>query len=121
METCFQRSEQFLDVARLRRRWAALRSLPRGSSRDLMTHGDLTPGNVLVADGRLVGVLDVGRLGPADPALDLVGAWHRPGVGLRAGDGGGLVLPREQPGEKVERQHERVVVRQAGESPPGSR
>jgi aminoglycoside phosphotransferase (APT) family kinase protein len=41
-----------------------------------MTHGDLIPGNVLVDDGRLVGVLDVGGLGPADPALDLVAAWH---------------------------------------------
>jgi aminoglycoside phosphotransferase (APT) family kinase protein len=34
------------------------------------------PGNVLVSDGRLAGVIDVGGLGPADPALDLVGAWH---------------------------------------------
>jgi aminoglycoside phosphotransferase (APT) family kinase protein len=41
-----------------------------------MTHGDLIPGNVLVSAGRLVGILDVGGLGPADPALDLVGAWH---------------------------------------------
>jgi aminoglycoside phosphotransferase (APT) family kinase protein len=41
-----------------------------------MTHGDLIPGNVLVCDGRLVGVIDVGGLGPADPALDLVGVWH---------------------------------------------
>jgi aminoglycoside phosphotransferase (APT) family kinase protein len=41
-----------------------------------MTHGDLIPGNVLVSHGRLAGVLDVGGLGPADPALDLVGAWH---------------------------------------------
>jgi aminoglycoside phosphotransferase (APT) family kinase protein len=41
-----------------------------------MTHGDLIPGNVLVADGRLVGIIDVGGLGPADPSLDLVGAWH---------------------------------------------
>jgi aminoglycoside phosphotransferase (APT) family kinase protein len=31
---------------------------------------------VLVHDGRLAGVIDVGSLGPADPALDLVGAWH---------------------------------------------
>lgn len=43
---------------------------------DAMTHGDLIPGNLLVADGRLTGVLDVGDLAPADPAVDLVGAWH---------------------------------------------
>ena len=41
-----------------------------------MTHGDLIPGNVLVSGGRLAGILDVGGLGPADPALDLVSAWH---------------------------------------------
>jgi aminoglycoside phosphotransferase (APT) family kinase protein len=76
METCFRHSHRFLDVARLRRTWARLRSLPRGPGGDVMTHGDLIPGNVLVADGRLAGILDVGGLGPADPALDLVGAWH---------------------------------------------
>jgi len=31
---------------------------------------------VLVSGGRLAGVIDVGGLGPADPALDLVAAWH---------------------------------------------
>jgi aminoglycoside phosphotransferase (APT) family kinase protein len=75
METCFERSEQLLDVPRLRRTWAIMRVLPR-SARDVMTHGDLIPGNVLVSDGRLAGVIDVGGMGPADPALDLVGAWH---------------------------------------------
>ncbi|MEV4760063.1 aminoglycoside phosphotransferase family protein [Micromonospora sp. NPDC049559] len=76
METCFRHSETLLDVPLLRRTWAVLRELPRGDTPDRMTHGDLIPGNVLVAEGRLAGVLDVGGLGPADPALDLVGAWH---------------------------------------------
>jgi aminoglycoside phosphotransferase (APT) family kinase protein len=75
MEECFAHSEHLLDVPRLRRLWARLRDLPRTSA-DVMTHGDLIPGNVLVADGRLRGVIDVGGLGPADPALDLVAAWH---------------------------------------------
>ena len=52
-----------------------MRALPR-SADDVMTHGDLIPGNVLVSDGSLAAVIDVGGLGPADPALDLVGAWH---------------------------------------------
>jgi aminoglycoside phosphotransferase (APT) family kinase protein len=76
MQTCFERSESLLDVAPLRRLWAELRALPRGPGGDQMTHGDLIPGNVLVADGRLTGVIDLGGLGPADPALDLVAAWH---------------------------------------------
>jgi aminoglycoside phosphotransferase (APT) family kinase protein len=76
MATCFARSEGLLDVPRLRRAWASLRDLPRGSAPDVMNHRDLIPGNVLVGSGRLTGVIDVGGLGPADPALDLVAAWH---------------------------------------------
>ncbi|MFG3706500.1 aminoglycoside phosphotransferase family protein [Micromonospora sp. NPDC047670] len=76
METCFGNSERLLDVPRLRRLWAVLRNLPRSAARDVMNHGDLIPGNVLVSNGRLAGILDVGGLGPADPALDLVSAWH---------------------------------------------
>jgi aminoglycoside phosphotransferase (APT) family kinase protein len=75
METCFAHSERLMDVARLRRMWGVLRELPPKAG-DVMTHGDLIPGNVLVRDGRLAAVIDVGGLGPADPALDLVGAWH---------------------------------------------
>lgn len=76
MQTCLRNSEPYLDVARLRRLWDALRDLPRAAAEDVMTHSDLIPGNVLVSGGRLAGILDVGGLGPADPALDLVGAWH---------------------------------------------
>ncbi|HEY0817074.1 MAG TPA: aminoglycoside phosphotransferase family protein [Pseudonocardia sp.] len=76
MATCLGRSEGLLDVARLRAMWAALRELPRGPAPDVLNHADLIPANVLVDGGRLAGVIDVGGLGPADPALDLVAAWH---------------------------------------------
>lgn len=77
MQTCFERSHGLLDVPRLRDMWADMRQLPRGPEADVMSHRDVMPGNVLVSnDLRLAGVLDVGSLGPADPALDLVGAWH---------------------------------------------
>jgi aminoglycoside phosphotransferase (APT) family kinase protein len=76
IETCLRQSSGLLDVARLRRLWAAYRELPRGDEPDLMNHSDLIPGNLLTSTGRLTGVLDVGGLRPADPALDLVGAWH---------------------------------------------
>lgn len=75
METCFRHSEQLLDGPRLRRLWGRLRELPR-TAPDVMNHGDLIPGNVLVSGGRLAGVLDVGDMVAADPALDLVAAWH---------------------------------------------
>lgn len=75
MATCLRQSEGLLDVPRLRRLWSHLRELPR-TGPDVMSHGDLTPGNVLVAGERLSGVLDTGGFGPADPALDLVCAWN---------------------------------------------
>ena len=83
METCFEHSEQLLDVPRLRRLWTTLRELPRGEAEDVMSHCDLIPGNVLVSAGRLAGVLDVGGFGPADPSLDLVSAWHLLDAGPR--------------------------------------
>jgi aminoglycoside phosphotransferase (APT) family kinase protein len=76
MQTCLERSGQLLDVPRLARMWQAMRVLPRGAAGDVMSHGDLIPGNMLVSGGRLTGILDTGGLGPADPALDLVAAWH---------------------------------------------
>ncbi|MBK3564445.1 aminoglycoside phosphotransferase family protein [Streptomyces sp. MBT62] len=75
MAQCFQESEGLLDVPRLRRLWSHFRELPRTAA-DVMSHGDLIPNNILVAGDRLSGVLDTGGFGPADPALDLVGAWH---------------------------------------------
>lgn len=38
-------------------------------------HGDLHPANVVVRDGKLVGVVDFGDLGAGDPAADLSAAW----------------------------------------------
>src|SRR5437764_63132 len=80
MAKCFEESKGLLDVPRLRQVWSRFRELPRTGA-DVMSHGDLIPGNVLVAGDRLSGVLDTGGFGPADPALDLVSAWHllRPG------------------------------------------
>ncbi|HEY0716121.1 MAG TPA: aminoglycoside phosphotransferase family protein [Streptosporangiaceae bacterium] len=75
MRTCLRQSQGLLDVRHLTRMWAAFRELPREAP-DVMSHGDLTPGNVLTVRGRLAGVLDVGSYCAADPALDLIGAWN---------------------------------------------
>lgn len=77
--TCLRRSAHLFDAARAGRLWSVLRELPSASA-PVMSHRDLTPFNLLVAehegDTRLAGVLDGGDFGPADPALDLVAAWH---------------------------------------------
>ncbi|PJJ70493.1 aminoglycoside phosphotransferase (APT) family kinase protein [Diaminobutyricimonas aerilata] len=82
MQTCFRESEGLLDVPRLRSLWASLRDLPRLAP-DAMTHGDLIPGNLLVQGEYLVGVVDGGGFKAADPALDLVAAWHLLDAGAR--------------------------------------
>lgn len=74
LEHCFERSIGLVDVPRLRTLWQRLRILP--GRVEVMSHGDLTPGNVLVGEnGGLAGVIDVGGFGPADAGLDLVAAW----------------------------------------------
>ena len=75
VNTCLEHSAGLFDVAAARQLWQELRVLPP-SGPDVMSHTDLIPGNVLVRDGRLVGVLDGGGFKAADPALDLVAGWH---------------------------------------------
>lgn len=72
---CLVRSEDLLPVPELTERWSRWRTLERLPD-DVMSHGDLIPANLL-SDGRhLTGVLDTGGFSAADPALDLVAAWH---------------------------------------------
>jgi aminoglycoside phosphotransferase (APT) family kinase protein len=75
VEHCLARSAHLVDVDRTRRLWHALHDLPSAGP-DVMSHRDLTPFNLLATGARLTGVLDTGGFGPADPALDLVAAWH---------------------------------------------
>jgi aminoglycoside phosphotransferase (APT) family kinase protein len=42
---------------------------------DRWFHGDIAPGNLLLADGRLAAVIDFGTCGVGDPACDLAIAW----------------------------------------------
>ena len=115
-----ERNRGMIDVDALARLWAELRTTPR-TEPDVWAHRDLMPGNLLVADGRLAGVIDVGTLTVADPAIDLQAAWNLLdmrarstfraalgsdddewrrgiGVGLRPGRQLPLVLRRDQPG-----------------------
>jgi aminoglycoside phosphotransferase (APT) family kinase protein len=75
MTTSFANSRGLLDVPALRSIWSRLRNLPPAGPA-VMSHRDLTPPNILVQGERIVGILDTGGFGPADPALDLVCTWH---------------------------------------------
>ncbi|HEX5967235.1 MAG TPA: phosphotransferase, partial [Intrasporangium sp.] len=69
-------SHGLIDAPGVEALWSRLVLTPRDGTPDLWTHGDLMPDNLLVQDGRLSAVIDVGLSGPADPALDLQPAWN---------------------------------------------
>lgn len=63
-----------IDVDRAREVWAAALAAPWDGV-DVWFHGDVAPGNLLLADGRLAAVIDFGTCGVGDPACDLAVAW----------------------------------------------
>jgi aminoglycoside phosphotransferase (APT) family kinase protein len=68
-------SGRLTDTARLARIWARCLEAPHDAA-DVWIHADLMPGNLLVRDGRLAGVIDVEDVCVGDPAVDLMPAWN---------------------------------------------
>ena len=68
-------SRGLVDVDAVTNRWDSCLTVPRGAGRDVWIHADLMPGNLVVRDGRLVAVIDLGAVGIGDPAVDLLPAW----------------------------------------------
>ncbi|WP_285794382.1 aminoglycoside phosphotransferase family protein [Micromonospora sp. NBRC 107095] len=64
------------DTVALARMWDRCRDARRDNPADGWIHGDLMPGNLLVRDGRLAAVIDLGTAGVGDPAVDLMPAWN---------------------------------------------
>ncbi len=75
VEACIRNNAPDFDEVAMRKMWSRFGGLPREDP-DLMCHTDLIPPNLLVDNGRIRGVLDIGGYQAADPALDLVCAWH---------------------------------------------
>jgi aminoglycoside phosphotransferase (APT) family kinase protein len=63
--------------------WEEALLLPEWSGRPAWMHGDLAPGNVLVAHGRLSAVIDFAGVGVGDPSVDLIVAWNLLPAGAR--------------------------------------
>jgi aminoglycoside phosphotransferase (APT) family kinase protein len=68
--------DEAVDLGAAGAAWAAACRVPPWPGPPVWLHGDLSPGNVLVERGRLVGLLDFGCTGVGDPAVDLVPAWN---------------------------------------------
>ncbi|MFF4880615.1 aminoglycoside phosphotransferase family protein [Micromonospora sp. NPDC000668] len=76
-------SGQLTDTARLAEVWDRCRDAPRHDAGDVWIHADLMPGNLLVRDGRLAAVIDLGTVNVGDPAVDLMPAWNLFDAGSR--------------------------------------
>lgn len=75
-------SARLTDTARLARIWARCLQAPHDAA-DVWIHSDLMPGNLLVREGKLAGVIDVEDVCVGDPAVDLMPAWNLMAPGAR--------------------------------------
>ena len=64
-----------VDEAHVRALWAELEATPPWPGAPVWLHGDLHPGNIVVAHGRVAAVIDFGDINAGDPATDLAVAW----------------------------------------------
>lgn len=64
-----------MDTAEVAEVWQDALRL-RESNQVAWLHGDLSPGNLLVRNGKLAAVLDFGTAGTGDPTVDLIPAWN---------------------------------------------
>lgn len=78
VKDCRANPDLDLDLDAVLRVWATSMRLPGVGEvvEPRWYHGDLCAENLLVRDGRLVGVLDFGGLAVGDPTIDLVPAWE---------------------------------------------
>lgn len=64
-----------LDTAAVTAAWDTAVHAPAWPGPPRWIHGDLLPGNLLAAEGRICAVIDFGGLAVGDPACDLMVAW----------------------------------------------
>jgi aminoglycoside phosphotransferase (APT) family kinase protein len=69
-------SDGLVDTAALAAIWADALRIPPWDGPPAWAHADLSPGNLLVRDGRLTAVIDWGAAGVGDPTVDLIVAWN---------------------------------------------
>jgi aminoglycoside phosphotransferase (APT) family kinase protein len=64
-----------IDTTRAREVWRAARDAESPSGDEVWVHGDLLPGNIVVAEDRLAGIIDWSATGVGDRACDAMFAW----------------------------------------------
>jgi aminoglycoside phosphotransferase (APT) family kinase protein len=72
------RLDGVVDVDRAMTVWQAAVSADPWSGPPVWIHGDLLPGNIIVNDGQLAGIIDWSAAGVGDPACEAMLAWSLP-------------------------------------------
>lgn len=67
-----------LNVVALQKVWDDAAALPESDADPTWMHTDLKPSNLIVRDGRLVGVIDFGGLSVGDPTCEHAATWDLP-------------------------------------------
>lgn len=68
--------KESFDLSEVLEAWEFALKLGPEAEPPVWIHGDLTPGNILVNDGKLSEIIDFGSLGTGDPFADLIVAWN---------------------------------------------
>ena len=76
VRTAIASLEGHIDVEKTAAVWQASLDAPPWHGAPVCLHADITPGNLLVNNGRLSAVIDFGMLTAGDPATDLMVAWN---------------------------------------------
>lgn len=71
-------AERMIDMAQALRVWQTAVEAPAWNHDPVWIHGDLLPGNILVRDEQLAGVIDWSGASVGDPACDAMLAWALP-------------------------------------------
>ena len=65
-----------IDTGLAARIWDNALEVPYWDKPPVWVHGDMLPGNILIKDGKLSGVIDFSCMGLGDPACDVIVAWN---------------------------------------------
>jgi aminoglycoside phosphotransferase (APT) family kinase protein len=68
--------EGMIDTKAVTAAWEAALDTPAWAGAPVWIHGDISPGNLLLREGRLAAVIDFAGIGIGDPACDLIVAWN---------------------------------------------
>lgn len=78
VQWAISRLDAIIDVDRARRVWHSAVEAGEWTGDPVWVHGDLLPGNILIENDRLSGIIDWGGAGVGDPACEAMLAWSLP-------------------------------------------